>query len=201
MPREIITIQVGQCGNQIGLRFWDLALQEHAKYNKTCLYDEALSSFFRNTDERRSDFDLPTGSQIGSLKARAVIVDTESGVINNKILNGDLKELFDVKQCVSDQSGAGNNWAQGHFEYGPMYKEEIEEKVRKEVERCDSLQGFFFLHSLGGGTGSGLGSYIIKDLEDIYPEVFRFSCCVFPSENDDVNTSPYNAMLATNILI
>ena len=66
---------------------------------------------------------------------------------------------------------------------------------------CDSLQGFFFLHSLGGGTGSGLGSYILQDLKDIYPTVFRFSTCVFPSNDDDVITSPYNSMLALNVLI
>lgn len=90
----------------------------------------------------------------------------ESGVIDNKILNGEFKEIFEAKQCIKDQSGAGNNWARGHLEYGPRYKEEIEEKVRVEVERCDSLQGFFFLHSLGGGTGSGLGSYIVADMAD-----------------------------------
>ena len=44
MPREIITIQVGQCGNQIGWRFWDLALREHA--SRGILFDDAMSSFF-----------------------------------------------------------------------------------------------------------------------------------------------------------
>lgn len=43
MPREIITVQVGQCGNQIGCRFWELALREHALYNPQGIYDEALS--------------------------------------------------------------------------------------------------------------------------------------------------------------
>ena len=33
-----------------------------------------------------------------------------------------------------------------------------------QVEACDSLQGFMLLHSLGGGTGSGLGSHIIEQL-------------------------------------
>jgi len=47
------------------------------------------------------------------------------------------------------------------MEYGPKYKSDIEEKVRNSVEKCDSLQGFFFLHSLGGGTGSGLGTFIL----------------------------------------
>eukprot|EP00958_Prasinococcus_capsulatus_P007950 scaffold742_cov395-Prasinococcus_capsulatus_cf.AAC.27 len=34
MPREIVTVQVGQCGNQIGCRFWEMALAEHAAINK-----------------------------------------------------------------------------------------------------------------------------------------------------------------------
>lgn len=48
MPRELVTIHVGQCGNQIGMRFWELALKEHSKYSKNNTYDDALSSFFRN---------------------------------------------------------------------------------------------------------------------------------------------------------
>ena len=38
MPRELITLQVGQCGNQIGWRFWDLALREHAKVSVVCVF-------------------------------------------------------------------------------------------------------------------------------------------------------------------
>jgi tubulin epsilon len=53
MPRELITVQVGQCGNQIGCRFWELALREHAAYNPAGVYDDALSSFFRNVDRRQ----------------------------------------------------------------------------------------------------------------------------------------------------
>ena len=30
MPREILTITVGQAGNQIGWRFWDTVVREHA---------------------------------------------------------------------------------------------------------------------------------------------------------------------------
>jgi tubulin epsilon len=99
-----------------------------------------LSSFFRNVDSRKSgSTDLAPGSQITDLRARAIVVDMECGVINNKILNGELKDIFESRQCISDQSGAGNNWACGHHEYGPKYKDEIEEKVRQAVEKCDSL--------------------------------------------------------------
>ena len=58
------------------------------------------------------------------------------------------------------------------------------------------------MHSLGGGTGSGLGTYLLKSIGDEYKNNFKFSTCVFPSpENDDVAVSPYNSMLALNCLI
>jgi tubulin epsilon len=86
MPRELITIQVGQCGNQIGSRFWELLLEEHAKYNPEGSYDDALSSFFRNTDRGAS---LAPGTPIRELKARAVVVDMEEGV-TNQLLKSDI---------------------------------------------------------------------------------------------------------------
>jgi hypothetical protein len=46
--------------------------------------------------------DLNTGSVIQNLKARAIIVDTENGVIDKKILGGELKDIFESRQCVSD---------------------------------------------------------------------------------------------------
>jgi tubulin epsilon len=38
-------------------------------------------------------------------------------------------------------------------------------------------------------------------LEDNFPNVFRFTASVFPSTSDDVNTSPYNSLLASTKLI
>ena len=57
--------------------------------------------------------------------------------------------------CVVGQSGAGNNWAKGHYTEGAELVDSVMEKVRKETEKCDCLQGFQLCHSLGGGTGSG----------------------------------------------
>ena len=65
---------------------------------KNSIYNEALSSFFRNVDTRKNTItDLEPGSQICDLKARAIVVDMESGVINNKILNGELKDIFEAR--------------------------------------------------------------------------------------------------------
>ncbi|XP_005990949.1 tubulin epsilon chain isoform X1 [Latimeria chalumnae] len=191
---QSIVVQVGQCGNQIGCRFWDLALREHASVNKKGIYDEALSSFFRNVDSRRDDATV-SGGKISSLKARAVLIDMEEGVVN-ELLQGPLGELFDSKQLITDVSGSGNNWAVGHKLYGAQYQEQIVENVRRTAEHCDSLQSFFVIHSMGGGTGSGLGTFVLNLLEDEFPEVCRFITSVYPSAEDDVITSPYNSVLA-----
>ena len=82
--------------------------------------------------------------------------------------------------------------AHGHCVYGPQHQEALREQFRIASERCDSLQSFFLMHSLGGGTGSGLGTYILSLLEDDYPHCYRFTTAIFPSQDDDVITSPYN---------
>ena len=174
-----ITIQIGQCGNQIGCRFWDLALREHSSVNKKGVFDEALSSFFRNVEIRskssgmESIRDIPVGKgneQIQNLRARAVLIDSEEGVVN-EIMKGPLSEVFDHHQYVTDVSGAGNNWAVGHMYYGKKYNDSIRELVRKNAEQCDSLESFFIMHSMGGGTGSGLGTAVLGMLADEYKVV------------------------------
>ncbi|KAM9196741.1 tubulin epsilon chain [Mergus octosetaceus] len=193
---QSVVVQVGQCGNQVGCRFWDLALREHAAVNKKGIYDEALSSFFRNVDTRSAGDgpDIDKG-KICSLKARALLIDMEEGVVN-EILQGPLRDVFDSKQLITDVSGSGNNWAVGHKVYGCQYRENIVEKLRKTAEHCDCLQCFFIIHSMGGGTGSGLGTFVLNLLEDEFPEVYRFVTAVYPSGEDDVITSPYNSVLA-----
>jgi tubulin epsilon len=62
-------------------------------------------------------------------------------------------------------SGAGNNWAHGHHGYGPQYRDALTQQLRRAAEDADSLQGFLLLHSLGGGTGSGLGTFLLRLLE------------------------------------
>ncbi|MEE6476056.1 hypothetical protein FKM82_010956 [Ascaphus truei] len=189
-------VAVGQCGNQIGCRFWDLALKEHATVNKKGIYDDALCSFFRNVDTRAGagGADVHT-EKICSLKARAVLIDMEEGVVN-EILKGPLRDLFDNKQLITDVSGSGNNWAVGHKLYGSQYREQIVENLRRTAEHCDCLQCFFVIHSMGGGTGSGLGTFVLNVLEDEFPEVYRIVASVYPSAEDDVIISPYNSVLA-----
>ncbi|KAJ3108239.1 hypothetical protein HDU97_001773 [Phlyctochytrium planicorne] len=92
-------------------------------------------------------------------------------------------------------------WAVGYCEYGLSYYEPILEALQKEAERCESLQSFFMISSLGGGTGSGLGSKICEMLYDEFQKVYRFNSVLCPSATDDVVTSPYNSILSLSKMI
>ena len=52
--------------------------------------------------------------------------------------------------------------------------EDILDVLRKETEKANCAQGFQVTHSLGGGTGSGLGTLILTKIRDGYPD--RISC-------------------------
>lgn len=57
-------------------------------------------------------------------------------------------------------------------------------------------QGFMLLHSIAGGTGSGLGSFILERMNDRFPKKLIQTYSVFPdTQAADVVVNPYNSML------
>ena len=54
------------------------------------------------------------------------------------------------------------------------------------------------LHSIAGGTGSGLGSYILERMNDRFPKKLIQTYSVFPDTQggDNVVVHPYNSLLA-----
>ncbi|CAK5079524.1 unnamed protein product [Meloidogyne enterolobii] len=110
--------------------------------------------------------------------------------------------LFRHDNFVFGKESAGNNWAKGHYTEGAELIENFMEVVRKEAEGCDCLQGFQMIHSLGGGTGSGLGTLLLSKLKDVFHNRIMSSFSVLPSPKvSDVVVESYNAMLSFNQLI
>ena len=97
------------------------------------------------------------------------------------IRSGPLGHLFRPDNFVYGQSGAGNNWAKGHYTEGAELVDSIMDVVRKECEGCDCLQGFQLAHSLGGGTGSGLGTLLSNKMREEFPDRIMNSFSVVPS--------------------
>lgn len=93
--------------------------------------------------------------------------------------------------------GAGNIWAAGYAAGEAVY-EDVMEMLDREADGSDSLEGFMLLHSIAGGTGSGLGSFLLERLNDRYPKKLIQTYSVFPDTQSvgDVVVQPYNSMLS-----
>ena len=90
----------------------------------------------------------------------------------------------------------GNNWAKG-FSSGESLDEKVFDIIDREADGSDSLEGFVLCHSIAGGTGSGLGSYILERLNEKFPKKIVQTYSVFPNqeETSDVVVQPYNSLL------
>merc|ERR1712113_1185173 len=100
------------------------------------------------------------------------------------------------------EHGADNLWPRGHCTYGGKIIGDVLDKIRKEAESCDCLQGFQLCHSLGGGTGSGFGSLALSCLREEYPDRMISTYSVIPCErSSDVVLEPYNTTLSLNHLM
>lgn len=97
------------------------------------------------------------------------------------LLNGNKENLESCSTLSPGQSGAGNNWAKGHYTEGAELVDSVLDVVRKEAESCDCLQGFQLTHSLGGGTGSGMGTLLISKIREEYPDRIMNTFSVVPS--------------------
>jgi tubulin gamma len=93
--------------------------------------------------------------------------------------------------------GAGNNWAHG-YSSGQKVSDEVLDMVDREADGSDSLEGFMMMHSIAGGTGSGMGSYLLEALNDRYPKKILQTYSVFPNSEEisDVVVQPYNSLLS-----
>jgi len=191
--REIVHVQAGQCGNQIGTKFWEVICGEHGvapsgKYEgKQDLQLERINVYFSEA----------TGRYV----PRAVLMDLEPGTMD-ACRTSTFGKVFRPGNFVFGQSGAGNNWAKGHYTEGAELIDSVMDVVRKEAEACDCLQGFQITHSLGGGTGSGMGTLLISKIREEYPDRIMCTYSVFPSPKvSDTVVEPYNATLSVHQLV
>ncbi|XP_076119319.1 tubulin beta-4 chain-like isoform X2 [Alosa pseudoharengus] len=124
--REIVHLQAGQCGNQIGAKFWEVISDEHG-IDPTGTYQgdsdlqlERINVYYNEA----------TG---GKYVPRAILVDLEPGTMDS-VRSGPFGQIFRPDNFVFGQSGAGNNWAKGHYTEGAELVDSVLDVVRKEVD-------------------------------------------------------------------
>ncbi|CAD8098730.1 unnamed protein product [Paramecium sonneborni] len=185
--REIILLQIGQCGNQIGIKFWEEIVQEHRIDENGQLIQQDLQ-FQQNLDVYFNEVD---GNRY---IPRNVLIDLESETLDN-VRASKYGKLFRPDNFIQNQGGTCNNFAIGHYTKGNEILNKVLDVIRHQVENADCLQGFQLTHSLGGGTGSGFGTLLLSKLqEDYFDKIFQ-SYSVFPLEEY------YNTAITVNHLI
>ena len=61
-------------------------------------------------------------------------------------------------------------------------QEELFDIIDREADNSDSLEGFVMCHSIAGGTGSGMGSYVLEHINDRFPKKLIQTYSVFPNQ-------------------
>eukprot|EP00756_Hemistasia_phaeocysticola_P012099 Hpha_TRINITY_DN15173_c2_g13::TRINITY_DN15173_c2_g13_i1::g.129177::m.129177 len=134
-----VVVMVGQCGCQLGARLFEMLAREHTGQRSSCLF---------HTDGF----------------ARCVGVDTEPKVVSSVLARDKERQgVLRAANFVYEQSGRGNNWAHGYCGGGGV---DVGVKAVRvlddEVLRSGTVDTLLFIHSLAGGTGSGLGSRLVE---------------------------------------
>ncbi|KAH7286685.1 hypothetical protein KP509_32G018100 [Ceratopteris richardii] len=194
--REVISIHIGQAGIQVGNSCWELFCLEHGIMSDGFMAsdhtvgggDDAFNTFFNKTG-------------IGKHVPRAVLVDLEPTVVD-EVRTGAYRQLFHQEHIISGKEDAANNFVRGHYTAGRDILDICLDQVRRAVDNCNGLQGFFIFNAVGGGTGCGLGSLLLERLSVDYGKKSKLGFTIYPSPQ--VSTAvvePYNSVLSTHSLL
>ncbi|KAL4895865.1 tubulin-domain-containing protein [Aspergillus ambiguus] len=186
-PRPVSAICMG-CA--VGAQFWQQLCLEHG-----ISQDGNLEEFANEGGDRKDVFFYQSDDT--RYIPRAILLDLEPRVLNG-IQSGPYRNIYNPENFFIGQQGigAGNNWGAG-YAAGEGVQEEIFDMIDREADGSDSLEGFMFLHSIAGGTGSGLGSFILERMNDRFPKKLIQTYSVFPdTQSADVVVNPYNSLLA-----
>jgi len=203
--REIISINIGQAGVQVGNACWELYCLEHGITESGFMDSTARAKAMKGKEGRESSegsfstFFSETGA--GKLIPRSIFLDLEPTVVD-EVRTGKYRQLFHPEQLISGKEDAANNYARGHYTVGKEIVDLCLDRIRKLADNCSGLQGFFVFHSVGGGTGSGFASLLLERLSVDYGKKSKLDFCVYPSPQ--VSTAvvePYNSVLSTHSLL
>lgn len=181
-----VFVHVGQAGCQLGQTLWP------------SLACERLGSpdIFGSSRTRRT-----------AACPRAVLVDSEPKVVDSLIAGADAGGFsFDPGSVAISQNGRGGNFALGYsgedlrdaLSSGqqPLFARAME-CMRRQVEGCHGRHlGSMLTHSLGGGTGSGLGTRIVEEIRDAYPRSSLLVASILPISTGENPMQCYNVLLA-----
>jgi len=194
MPtREVLTVNVGQAGIQLGNAVWAQYCAEHlieptGKLAEKAPEDKYFTTFFEETGT-------------GQFVPRNISVDLEPSVVDD-VRTGDYAQMFHPEFLLNGKEDAANNFARGHYTVGKEILDQVNDRLRKLVDNSQNVQGFIIHHAVGGGTGSGLGALILERIAVDYRKKSKIGFEIYPAPKiSTCIVEPYNSMLCTHWLL
>jgi len=133
--REIVSIQVGQCGVNVGAKFFELVADEHG-FRPDGMYNGDSDLQLERVDTYFAE------GRGGNFVPRSVFVDLEPGPLE-AIRGGSLgRARATTGRRATTRKGLTD------------LIDSVLDAVRKNAEGCEVLQGFQISHGLGGGPAS-----------------------------------------------
>merc|ERR1711920_465062 len=171
MPREIISIALGQCSIQMCNNAWELFALEHGiQKDGTNPNDKSVGE----EDDPHNTFFAEVGERN---VPRCVLVDLEPSVCD-EIKVGEYRGMFNPDSMICNKEDAASNYARGHYTVGKEINDKVMDKIRRLADQCTGLQGFFVYHGVGGGTGSGTTALLLERMAQDYPNKPKLSFMV-----------------------
>merc|ERR1711994_564877 len=137
----------------------------------------------------------------GQFVPRNITVDLEPTVVDD-VRTGPFAQMFHPEFLLNGKEDAANNFARGHYTVGKEILDQVNDRLRKLVDNSQNVQGFIINHSVGGGTGSGLGCLILERIAVDYRKKTKMGFEVYPSPHiSTCVVEPYNALLTTHWLL
>merc|ERR1712142_401200 len=156
------------------------------------LTEEAADMYFKTFFEETS---------AGQFVPRNIYVDLEPTVVDD-VRRGAYAAMFHPEYLINAKEDAANNFARGHYTVGKEIMDVVSDRLRKLVDNSENVQGFVATHSVGGGTGSGLGMLILERLAVDYRKKSKIGFEIYPSPNiSTCIVEPYNGLLSTHWLL
>lgn len=195
---SVIIVQVGQCGNQVGDALWRELLAGRQKAGSGIAAPRlgGRPTVGAGAAKGNAQLDLRYGPLFASDGfARCVLVDGEPKVVQT--VAAAAPTLYRKGNLVYGQSGRGNCWTDGYcaamavpsqstprrrqkFSVGEKDQRSADDSllhralraIHEEMHRAEDggIEAVVVLHSLAGGTGSGLGTAIVENLRQHFIE-------------------------------
>ncbi|MEM6270014.1 MAG: hypothetical protein AAF998_11295 [Bacteroidota bacterium] len=208
--RKILCIQLGRTGLFLGDSFWTALRDDnrilpsgkyrgpHRSRSKGYKNQEAYRIAFGEYMDKAASRLLEVGTFFDQTSSslftpRSLLIDTDPTRLENA---AHFVAPPHIDNWIIGNEDADANWAKGYHVRGPELIDQIVTAVEAQTIAHD-LDGIILFHSLGGGTGSGLGTLLLERLRasrSYFGTLATVSVLPSPRMQENV-LEPYNAVL------